>query len=344
MRLLAVVFSWLLAAAVVAQPSLDVQAMTELIESGRQSEALAALRAAAEQGPLERDLALLLAKAELAAGNPAAAERQLRSSIERFDSVQARLELARLDARRGAHAEALQTLRQALERAPNAEQLLSAFARLSLAAREPVPAIRALEALTRMHPAVSDHAHLLGVARLQIAENEGAVEALEQALELEPDRVTTMTALGLAFNNQKRFEEAAVALRRALELEPQSPEALAALAEAEEGLGELESAEGHALRALAQNPDHVVANLVIGKVRMSQRRYEEARDTLTRAVTADPTSAKAQYQLSLAYARLGDPERSRRHLELYRAAQKQAEEYLIELRTQAGLGISGMKR
>jgi tetratricopeptide (TPR) repeat protein len=230
-----------------------------------------------------------------------------------------------------------------LEIAPNSEEVLSAFARHSLSAREPVPAIRALEPLSRMHPSVPDYPYLLGVANLQIGENDGAVAALEKARALEPDRGRTLAALGLAFNNRKQFGEAREALERALELEPENPEALAALAEAEEGLGELDRAERHALAALAAGGERSEAQLVLGKVRMNQQRYAEAREALAKAVAADPTSAKAHYQLSLAYARLGESELSREHLELYRAALQRTEEYLIELRTQAGLGSSGMK-
>ncbi len=284
---------------------------------------------------------LFLATAALAqTTTPAPSER----AVKRFESVRELLESARQQARRQDPAGASESLRRALELAPNSEEVLSAFARVSLAAREPIPAIRALEPLTRMHPSVSAHTYLLGVAKLQIGEHDGAVEALERALELEPDRARTLSALGLAFNHQKRFEDASEALERALELEPEGVETLAALAQAEEGLGKLGAAEDHALRALRKLGDHAVAHLVIGKVRMNQRRYAEARDALERAVAADPTSSKAHYQLSLAYARLGDSEASERHLDLYRRTLREAEEYLIELRTKAGLGVSGMKR
>lgn len=312
------------------------------LERERPREALATLRSAAEIGPLDRDLALHLAAAEAAAGRPEAAERQLESVARRFDSVQALLDLARLEVRRGKQQEARASLRRALELAPNSEEVLSAFARLSLALREPVPAVRALEALTRMHPSVPEHFYLLGVANLQIGENEGAADALGTSLELDPDRSRTLAALGLALNHQKRYGEARAALRRALELEPGNPEALAALAEAEEGLGDLESAERHALAVLERNDSHAGALTVLGTVRMKQQRYEEARDALGRAIATDPTSAKAHYQASLAYARLGDAENSKKHLELYREARQKTEDYLIELRTKAGLGSPGM--
>jgi tetratricopeptide (TPR) repeat protein len=109
-------------------------------------------------------------------------------------------------------------------------------------------------------------------------------------------------------------------------------EALAGLAEAEEGSGDLAAAEGHAQRALAQAPRHATANLVRGLVLMKQERYAEARPALSQAVAADPTSAKAHYQLSLAYARLGDEVSSRRHRELYQKALQDGEQRIKDLR------------
>ncbi len=336
----------LLATAAIARPAAPTESRLAGLERQAQPAdgPLAELRAAAESGPLEKDLALRLAAAEIAAGRPEAAERQLRSVAERYESVRALLDLARLQARRGEGRQAGETLQRALRLAPNSEEVLSAFARVSLAAREPVPAIRTLEPLTRMHPAVAAHAYLLGIAWLQIAEYESAVESLERAWRLEPEEPQTLTALGLALNHQKRYDRARESLARSLEIAPRNAETLAALAEAEEGLGELAAAERHALQALSVAPDHSGARLVIGKVRMNQQRYEEARVALEEAIAADPTSAKAHYQLSLALARLGDREGSSRHLELYREALRQAEEYVVELRTKAGLGVSGMKR
>jgi cytochrome c-type biogenesis protein CcmH/NrfG len=84
--------------------------------------------------------------------------------------------------------------------------------------------------------------------------------------------------------------------------------------------------------------------MVLGQVRMKQRRYEEARDALVEAVRLNPRLPKAHYQLSLAFARLNDRENSQKHLELYRQALKEEEEHLIAIRTEAGLGVSGMKR
>ncbi len=309
----------------------------------REAEAAAELRAAARLGPLERELGLRLAAIEQAAGDDAAAQRQLRAVAERYESVRALLELARLESGRGDHESALGSLRRALGIAPNSEAVLRAHAEVSLAAAAPIAAVWTLEPLARMHPERVEYPYLLGVARLKVGDAAGAAETLERALALEPRRALTLIALGLAYNNQKRFEEAREHLVRSLRLDPENPEAMAALAQAEEGLGELAEAERHARRALARNPAHSLAHLVVGMVRMKQGDYAAARDALLRSVEANPGSVKARYQLSLAYARLGDGESSKNQLALYREALARMEEALIELNTRTGTGSGGMR-
>lgn len=313
-----------------------------LLRQGKNDEALVELRAAAKLGPLERELALWLADAELAQGNEVRAEVQLMSVVERYPSVRAMLQLAKLQARKGRAQEAAATLRRALMLAPNSEDVLAAHAKVSLTVDAPVVASDALEALLRMHPEVAEYHYLLGVARLQIGDLGGAIEELQRSLELEPARALSLIALGTTLSSQKRYAEARDALRRCLRLAPENAEALAALAEAEEGLGEDAQAEEHAKEALARVEDHTRALVTLGLLRMKQSKYEEARDFFLRAVGKEPKLAKAHYQLSLAYARLGDRESSNKHRELYRSARKERDERLVKLRTQAGIGNPGM--
>ena len=314
------------------------------LAQGREDEALVELQRAAETAALDRDLALKLAGAEQAAGHPALAERQLRSAAERFESVEALLQLARLQSSRKDAVGALESLRRARALAPNAEDVLSASAQLSLAVRAPVPAILALEPLTRMCPTVAQYPYLLGVALMQAGDMLAAVEPLQKAERLEPGRALTLVALGLALNGRKMYGEAKTALVHALQIEPDNVEAVAALAEAEDGLGELADAEAHAQRALTAASGHPTANLVMGLIRMKQERYAEARDALERAVAGDPKSPKAHYQLSLAYARLGDEASARQHVELYQRRLAEIEERVKQLRTATGLsGGEGMR-
>jgi tetratricopeptide (TPR) repeat protein len=227
---------------------------------------------------------------------------------------------------------ALESLGRARALAPNSEEVLSAFAQVALAARMLVPAITTLDALTRMCSTVAQYHYLLGVALMEGGDMPAAIESLQQADRLEPERSLTLMALGLAQNSRKEYADAKRALRHALDLEPDNIDALAALAEAEAGLGELAPAEDHARRALARTNAHPTANLVIGIVSMKRERYAEARDALNSAIAANPDSPAAHYQLSLAYARLGDEANAKRHVELYQEKLREAEERMKTLR------------
>lgn len=315
-----------------------------LLQQGRPEEALEHLREAARRGPVDLDLALRLAELEVEHGDASVGEKLYESIAMEHGSVRAMLALGRSLARRGEGQEAIAVVYRAVEMAPNSEEALSAYARLCVEHGAPVPAMKTLEALTRLFPMNAEYSYLLGVARLQLAESEGAVAALRRSLELDPDRVLPLFALGLSFRDQKRFAEAREALTESLQLMPSHADSLVVLAEVEEGMGELESAEKHLERAFELGGDSAEALYVLGKIRHSQGRYEEARDALVRSIELDPKPRKAHYVLSLAYARLGDRESSRKALELYREKTKEAEEQLIKMRTDAGLGNSGMGR
>ena len=266
------------------------------------------------------DRATLLARAgeALQRGSRSEAKQLLATAGQRHGSVRAWLQLARLESEDGRAAEAVQALTAARTLAPNSEDVLSAFAELSLRVRASVQAILTLESLVRMHPSEPRYAYLLGVGLMTSGDTLAALDLLRKANTLEPDRPLTLLALGLSYNNQKLFTDARPLLRRALDLDPQSIETLAALSEAEAGDGDMAAAERDATRVLAREGANATANLVIGMVRMTQQRYAEARDALIAAATADPRSPKPEYQLSLVYARMGDQASSERHLDQYR--------------------------
>ena len=293
----------------------------------------------------ERQRLLDLAAAELAAGRRGEAARLYAQAADRFQSVRALLQLARLQAGGGDRSAAIQTLRRASALAPSSEDVLSGFAQLSLAAGAVTPAAVALQSLTRMCPTVAQYHYLLGVSLMLAGDMVAAYESLGQADRLEPDRAQTLIALGLALNSRKMFAEARPYLLRGLDLEPDNIDAVAALAETEEGLGNLDQAEALASRVLARSGDHANGNLVMGLVLMERGRYAEAREAFARTAAAQPNLPKAFYQLSLAYARLGDEANAQKYQELFRESQRRMEERLNEIRTETGMsGSGGMHR
>jgi tetratricopeptide (TPR) repeat protein len=294
--------------------------------------------------PADRRALIERAQSEIAAGRRVEAKRLLAAAAGKFESVQALLQLARLQASDGEVAAALDALRKARALAPNSEEVLSAFAQVSVTAGAPVPAILALDALTRMCPTVARHHYLLGVALMRGADMPAAVEALREADRLEPDRALTLLALGVTLNNRQQYAEARPFLVRSLEIEPDNLDAVAALAEAEHGVGELEAASTHAAQTLAKVPDHATANLVVGLVAMERGRYADARAALERSALKDPLSLKVHYQLSLACARLGDTAASQKHLETYKQTMRELETRVNEIRRATGPAEGNRKR
>ena len=284
------------------------------------------------------DRATLIKRAQDAqqAGRQADAVRLFLLAGDKYQSARAYLEAARLQRAAGDHGAAFQTVSKAREIAPNSEDVLSAYAQLALATKQPLPAAFTLLALTRIHPAVSLYHYLLGVALLGMGDLPGASDSLAEANRLEPDRAMTLLAVGLVANNRKMYAEAKAVLSRCLELQPDSLEATAALAEAEAGLGDADAAVRHAQSVLATSASNPTANLVLGLVLMDQRKYPEARDRLLKAMAADPDSSKVAYQLSLVYARMGDDTNARKYLALYQEKLRGFEDKLKILRSGGG--------
>jgi tetratricopeptide (TPR) repeat protein len=281
------------------------------------------------------DRATLIKRAEAAqaAGRPADAVRFFLQAGDRHHSVRAYLEAARLQRAAGRHAAAFESVTKARAIAPNSEDVLSAYAQLALAIKQPLPAAFALQAATRMYPEVALYHYLLGVALLGMGDLPSASDALAEANRLEPDRPMTLLALGLVHNNRKLFAEARTALTRCLELQPDSLEATAALAETEAGLGNTAGAANYAQQVLATSPGNATANLVLGTMLLEQRKYPEARDRLLEAAAADPDSPKAVYQLSLVYARMGDEANAKKYVALYQEKMRAFEDKLKILRS-----------
>ncbi len=258
-------------------------------------------------------------------------------------SAHALLEQARLQSGRKDWSGALESLRRARVIAPNSEAVLRATAEASLAAHVPLSAIQVLEPLTRMCSTVGHYHYLHGIALMQAGDMEAAVGPLREAERLEANRPPTLIALGTALVDRGSYAEAKPCLLRGLDLDPESVDAASALAEAEVGLGEIREAEAHARRALARASAHATANLVMGMVLLNGERYAEARDALVKAVSANPASPKAHYQLSLACARLNDETGAREHLALSREKRKEREERVRAVRAVTGLSLGGIE-
>ena len=144
------------------------------------------LRAIAELGPMERDLELELADAELASGEVAAARKRFVDAADRFSSPRAYLRLIDLLVEQAEVEESVRHAIRAMRLAPSSAEVLAAYARAAHQADRAGDALGAVEPLVRLHPGVAEYHFLHGMAVLDRGNPVAARAALETALELDP--------------------------------------------------------------------------------------------------------------------------------------------------------------
>ena len=243
---------------------------------------------------------------------------------------------SRLQSEDGDAAGALDSLRKARALAPNSEDVLSAFAQMSLAAGAPVPAVVTLESLTRMCPTSCSTTIFSGSALMRVGDRLNAVDALRAAEQLDPNRALTLLALGIAHNSLQRYADAKPFLAARSNSIPRTPTRWPRSRKPNRA-----SASSRPRRSTCSGcwPRHRNTRRRIsspGWWRWIAAQYAEARAALERAVQTDPLLFKAHYQLSLACARLGDEAAASRHLEQYRQTLRGVQKMIDELRAATG--------
>ena len=197
--------------------------------------------------PPVADRAVLLQRADEAerAGRSAEAVRLLRLAAVRYQSVRAYVELARLQTRAGDTKGALASLSTARSLAPNAEDVLSGHAELSLAAKMPLTGVRTLQP-RRAYPMVPHYHYLLGVGLIATGACNRRRPAGGSGLP-EPNQAPTLPR-SVALNTASLYPGQDRA-RAAFGLQPDSTDTVAALAEAEADSASDDAAQ-HAQQAL----------------------------------------------------------------------------------------------
>ena len=170
-----------------------------------------------------------------------------------------------------------------------------------------------------------------GMANERTGNYPGAVRLYERGLSVEPENVELLNALGFSLFQQGKSEEAVVALEKAIAADPKHAKAHNNLALASVDLGEFELAEAYYRESLAIEPHPAIYN-DLGFVLESQGLPEDAEDLYRKALTLDPGSASANFNLGGSLARSGRFEEAEGHLRAALATQPNTE-------TLTGLGV-----
>jgi tetratricopeptide (TPR) repeat protein len=157
----------------------------------------------------------------------------------------------------------------------------------------------------------------LGASLLLSGQVREAEKELARVLAEAPEAPQGHYWMGALRFEQKRYPDAKARLQRALALDPRCVDCMAHLAHAAYLDNDLALCESFLTRAEALDPAHVQTHLVAGMLANRRGHYDAAIRHLTRVVESTPGSARAQYQLALAYRRSGNAAKAREHQAVY---------------------------
>lgn len=170
---------------------------------------------------------------------------------------------------------------------------------------------RIIDAEPRNHGAL----HLLGLARIQLGDLDGATESMMLAAAIVPNNPTYRSNLGTALKAQGRFDLAEEAYRQALAIDPGHVDAMANLGGVLHATGRLAAAIACLERALPLAPDHAVTLINLGVALTDRGQLPRALGLLRRAVEVTAPApgqplgergGEARWDLALALLMAGD--------------------------------------
>lgn len=163
---------------------------------------------------------------------------------------------------------------------------------------------------------------LLGQAKAQDGDFDGAIAELELAIGLDPTVAEAHGALGVIHLRRGELEKARGALEQELEHHPGDVRSRFNLATVLELSDRAEDAEGHLRMLLASHPSDADARYLLGKILLAGGHPVEATAQLEAAVELAPEDPNIHYQLGQAYQKQGQRDRARQQFERFQALKK----------------------
>jgi tetratricopeptide (TPR) repeat protein len=146
-----------------------------------------------------------------------------------------------------------------------------------------------------------------------------AEASFQQALRDDPSSAEALYGIGSVYLNQNKNAAARGTFERAVKLPANYPDTLP---DAWNNLGVISTREGHVdesvsyfLEALKLNPRHLLSLDNLGNAYRAQKRWDDARKILERAVEVAPGDPEANYSLGMVFAQTGDTAKAYEHLQ-----------------------------
>jgi Flp pilus assembly protein TadD len=164
-------------------------------------------------------------------------------------------------------------------------------------------AIKAYQKVIRLAPADVTARNGLGVLLDRIGEHDQAVGHLRAAVQEAPENPEILINLGAALGAIGRFDDAEAELRTAMKLAPDNLDARANLGILYFRKGLYESADAELRSVCLRDGAHGPAHFYRGEALNRLGRYDEAIESLERAIELQPMNARAYYTLGILFDR-----------------------------------------
>jgi tetratricopeptide (TPR) repeat protein len=225
-----------------------------------------------------------------------------------------RLNLALAYYKKGDYANASDHLRPLYQEAPTDARVATLFGDCLSHVNKNEQALAILAPLESSRPDDPDLAFALGNALIRAGKKRDGVERVERAAAALHNPEAYRLA-GETWFDLSEFEAARKAVDAALALQPDLPGLYTLDGMILQGLGERPAASVALAKALQANPKDFRANLYLGAVEFMDRNLKDARTHLDRALTMDPNSALARYELALVERATGQEAEAVKNLE-----------------------------
>lgn len=236
--------------------------------------------------------------------------------------------LAQIAERQDNSEKALAYLVTAKQRAPRDPEVLFEFGKVCLERNLVDDALAALTKAVDLKPDNDSYVYVLGSANVARGYLPEALALFDQLLKKHPHDAILSYAVGAVYYLQGKYSEAETSLKQSLAIQPDQVAASYYLGLTYDAIGDDDRAIPVFRNLLKTNPQHAPSYVKLGGILVRAHQYEEAQQNLERAVSLDPDSVEAHYQLGLLLRRVGKPAESEsqfaesRKLEAQQRAQK----------------------
>ena len=227
------------------------------------------------------------------------------------DDVATLRALARVARANGNLEKALSHLVAARRVAPNSAAVLYDFGVTALGMELVLDALPVFERLHREYPREPAYLYALAATHWTKGEVVDTTRLMNDYVELQQRDPSGFYLLGAALLRQEKVPEAQAALQRSLSLKA-DPDTEYLLGVSFEKGGNRTAALNTFRRVVKSRPDHAAAHAALGAAYREAGSYAEARAELEQAIALDADDLRANYQLGLVYAKLGEKDAAKK--------------------------------